>query len=76
MQPDEETVAHRPSDSEDGPALDAPVDDVAEQLAVADPAEEIDSGLDAGSVAGRGLEVGEWDAAEQTRPASQEDDYR
>jgi hypothetical protein len=79
--PDEEIAAHRPSGTLDEAALvdrsvEAPVDDLAEQLAEADPTAEVDGGADAGFVASRGLEVGEWDAAEQTRTASQEDDYR
>jgi hypothetical protein len=79
--PDEETAADRPADELDADVLgdrpvDAPVDDMAEQLTAADPTAEVDGGPDARSVANRGLEVGEWDAAEQTRTVSQEDDYR
>jgi len=60
----------------ENPPVEAPVDDMAEQHTPADPTAEVDGGADGGTVASRGLEVGEWDAAEQTRTASQEDDYR
>ena len=79
--PDEENGVREPAAGLDAdvlqnPPVEASVVDVAEQHMPADPTDEVDGGLDTASVAGRGLEVGEWDAAEQTRTASQEDDYR
>ena len=72
--PDPETGAHDAATGLDVP-LEAPPDDAAEQSVIADPADD-DGALDAAAVTHRGLEVGEWDAAEQVRTAGREDDYR
>jgi hypothetical protein len=76
-EPDEETVLHRPNaDRLDAP-IEAPLEDAAEQQLAADPGAEEDGSVDTEAVLRRGLEVGEWDAAEQERTAAPEsDDYR
>ena len=59
--------------------VETPLEDAAEQAAPAVPAdiageESSDELGDVGSH--RGLEVGEWDAVEQARTVSLDDDYR
>jgi hypothetical protein len=71
--PDQETPAHGADAALDIP-LEAPVDDAAEQLIIADPGDDAD--LDVDAIAQRGLEVDERDAVEQARPAGLDDDYR
>ena len=57
--------------------LETPVEDAVEQSIIADPLDDTeDDGLDAAAITHRGLEVGEWDATEQVRPAGLDDDYR
>lgn len=64
------------------PGLEIPVEDAAEQSTFADPveaAEAAEGGVEA--TAGinndhRGLEVGEWDATEQSRTVDLTDEYR
>jgi hypothetical protein len=58
----------RPEEDLDTGDLEAPTEDAAEQAVPAKPAEEP-------AEVSRGLEVGEWDAVEQSIVIDMDDDY-
>jgi hypothetical protein len=75
--PDEETVAHRPAVGGLDAPIETPLEDAAEQRMEADPGAEEERAPDVDTALDRGVEVDDWDAAEQKRTVPPEtDDYR
>ena len=75
--PDKETVAHRPAAGGLDTPIETPLEDAAEQRLEVDPGAEEEVTPDVAPVLERGVEVDDWDAAEQKRTVPPEtDDYR
>ena len=72
--PDQDTTAHRLDDAVDVP-IETPADDAAEQAFPASD-DDVDGDEAADTIADRGLEVNEADAADQARSVGLDDDYR
>ena len=75
--PDEETAVHRPAAGGLDAPIETPLEDAAEQRQEVDPAAADEAAPDVDTVLERGVEVDDWDAAEQKRTVPPEpDDYR